>query len=59
MNKPFFDFDDGDLLMPLSKDLAMDSDGDLLMRLGNNFAMDFDTGELHLTSSWDDEDNDE
>ena len=52
-----FDFDDDcDMLMQISDDMAMDSDGDLMMRMGDNMAMDMDTGESHITSSWDEED---
>lgn len=54
-----FDFDDdSDMLMQISDDMAMDSDGDLMMRMGDNMAMDMDSGELHITSAWDDEDED-
>ena len=36
----------------------MDSDGDMMMRVGNNMAMDMDSGELHMVTGWDDDDND-
>lgn len=40
--------------------MAMDSDGDLMMRMGNNMAWDMDTGDIHMISSWpNDEDEDE
>ena len=51
-----FDFDDdSDMLMQISDDMAKDSDGDLMMRMGDNMAMDMDSGELHITSAWDDD----
>ena len=54
-----FDFDDdSDMLMQISDDMAKDSDGDLMMRMGDNMAMDMDSGELHITSAWDDDDED-
>lgn len=54
-----FDFDDdSDMLMQISDNMAMDSDGDLMMRMGDNMAMDMDSGELHITSAWDDDDED-
>jgi len=28
-----------------------------MMRMGDNMAMDMDSGELHIISSWDDEDD--
>ena len=53
-----FDFDDDcDMLMQISDDMAMDSDGDLMMRMGDNMAMDMDSGELHITSAWDDDED--
>ena len=60
MGKHFFDFEDGDFAFSISDNMAMDSDGDLMMRMGNNMAMDMDTGEIHMISSWkNDDDEDE
>lgn len=56
MKKPFFDFDDGDFLDPVSKDMAIDSDGNLMLRLDDDLAMDMDTGDIHTVSSWSDDD---
>ena len=60
MSKHFFDFEDGDVAHTISDNKAIDSDGDLLMRMGDNMAMDMDTGDIHIISSWsnDDEDDD-
>ena len=60
MSKHFFDFEDGDFAHTISDYMAIDSDGDLLMRLGDNMAMDMDTVDIHIISSWsnDDEDDD-
>lgn len=60
MSKHFFDFEDGDFAHTISDNMAIDSDGDLLMRMGDNMAMDMDTGDVHIISSWsnDDEDDD-
>ena len=60
MSEHFFDFEDGDFAHTISDNMAIDSDGDLLMRMGDNMAMDMDTGDLHIISSWsnDDEDDD-
>ena len=41
----------------MSDDMGMDSDGNMMMRVGDNMAMDMDSGELHMVSGWDD-DND-
>ena len=43
MSKHFFDYDDGDFAYTVS----------------DNMAMDIDSGELHIISSWDDEDEDD
>ena len=60
MSKQFFDFEDGDFAHTISDNMVIDSDGDLLMRMGDNMAMDMDTGDIHIISSWsnDDEDDD-
>ncbi len=48
----FFDFDDNGFAFGISDNMAMDSDGDMLMRVSDNMAMDMDTGEMHIISSW-------
>ena len=57
MSKLIFDFDDGDFAIRMSDNMAMDSDGNLMMRMGDNMVMDMDSGELHLTSRWDTDDD--
>ena len=60
MGKHFFDFEEGDFAFSISDNMARDSDGDLMMRMGNNMAMDMDTGDIHMISSWpNDDDEDE
>ena len=59
MGKHFFDFEDGDFAFSISDNMAMDSDGDLIMRMGDNMAMDMDTGDIHMISSWSNDDEDE
>lgn len=54
----FFDYEDGDFAMSISDDMAIDSDGDLMMRMSDNMAMDLDTGEIHMISSWSDDNDD-
>ena len=56
MSNPVFDFDDGDFLMSISDDMAMDSDGNLMMRMSDNMAMDMDSGDIHFISGWSDDD---
>ena len=54
--KLFFDFDDGDFSMSISDNVAMVSDGDLMLRMGDHMAVDMDTGDIHMISSWPDDD---
>ena len=56
MSRHFFDYDDGDYAESISDSMAMDSEGDLMMRMGDHMAMDMDTGDIHLISSWPDDD---
>ena len=53
----FFDIFKGKFGFKMSDDMGMDSDGDMMMRVGDNMAMDMDSGELHMVTGWDD-DND-
>ena len=52
----FFDYDEGDFVMSISDNMAMDSNGDLMLRMGNHMAMDMDTGDIHVISLWPDDD---
>ena len=56
MSKYIFDYDDGDFAMSISDSMAIDSDGNLMMRTGDHMAMDMDTGDIHMISSWADDD---
>ena len=59
MGKHFFDFEDGDFAFSISHNMAMDSDGDLMMRMGDDMAMDMDTGDIHMISSWSNDDDED
>ena len=59
MDKHFFDFEDGDFAYSITDNMAIDSNGDLLMRMGDNMAMDMDSGELHIISSWSNDEDDD
>ena len=39
--------------------IAIDSDGDLLIRMGDDMAMDMDSGELHIISGWSNDEDDD
>ncbi len=59
MGKHFFDYEDDHFACSISDNIAIDSDGDLLIRMGDDMAMDMDSGELHIISGWpNDEDDD-
>ena len=59
MSKLFFDYDDGDFGFTISDNMAVDSNGDMMMRLSDDMALDIDSGDIHFTSSWNnDDDND-
>lgn len=59
MSKHFFDYDYGDFAFSISDNMAMDSDGGLLMRMSDNMAMDMDSGDIHIISSWKDNDDED
>ena len=59
MGKHFFDYENGDFVHSISDNIAIDSDGDFLMRMGDNMAMDMDSGELHILSSWSNDEDEE
>lgn len=59
MSRSFMDLEDGDLCFTMSDNMAMDSDGHMLMRMGDNMAIDMDSGDLHMISSWEDEEEDD
>lgn len=54
-----YDHTEGDLIMPMGKDMGIGMNGDLHLRLGDNLAMNTNSGNLCFTSSWSDEDEDE
>ena len=58
MRRHFFDYQDGDFANTISNNMAIDSDGDLLMKIGDDMAMDMDSGEIHITSGWPNDDDD-
>ena len=47
-----FDFSDGGFIMPMGKNMGIDCNGNLHMRTGDHCSMDMNTGNLHFTSSW-------
>ena len=59
MGKHFFDYEDDDFACSISDNIAIDSDGDLLIRMGDDMAMDMDSGELHSISGWSNDEDDD
>ena len=58
MSKPIFDLEDGDFIFSTSGNLGFYSDGNMMMRMSDNMAMDMDSGDIHFTSSWDNDEDD-
>lgn len=56
---PIFNYDNGDYIWPTSDNMGIDSNGDLHMRMGDNMSLDMNTGEMHFTSGWLDDDDDD
>jgi len=54
MSERIFDFFGSEYLRKTSDNTAVDDDGNTYIKLGDNMAMDTDSGELHITSGWDD-----
>ena len=54
-----FDYDDGDFIFQMNDNIGIDSHGDLNMRMGDNVSMNINTGELHITSNWGIDDDDD
>lgn len=52
MGRMVMDYDDGDFVTDISGNISLDCDGNLVMRISDNMAMEIDSGELHFTSSW-------
>lgn len=58
MSSSIFDFDDNNTIFNIFGRIGMKSNGDMMMKMSDNMAMDLDSGELHATSSWDDDEDD-
>lgn len=53
-----FDINDGDFIFGCG-DTGFDSDGHMMHNMGGGMAMDMKTGDLHIVSGWDDDDDDD
>lgn len=58
MKNPIWDMEDGDFLFKSGRNTAVDSEGNWMMRMSDHMAMDMQTGEIHMTIGWEDEDED-
>ncbi len=57
MNRSFLDYESGSFARPISDNMAVDYEGNYLMRMGDSMALDMETGDMHMITSWpDDED---
>ena len=57
MSKRKYDIFGGEYLDKTSDSTARDDDGDMIIRIGDSMALDLDSGEMRLTSIWDDDDD--
>ena len=58
MRNIIFDYDEGDFIFPTSGNMGINSNCNLHKRMGDNMSMDMETGDLHFTSGWKNEDDD-
>ena len=59
MSDPIFDLDSWNPMFPIDDDTAVDSDGHFIKRMNDGMALDLDTGRMHFTTSWPEEEPDE
>jgi len=57
MPGPKLDLEDGDIIIDMGENMGMDSDGHMMIKMGGNMAMDMETGDMHIVSGWDDEED--
>ncbi len=57
MCKNFMDLEDGNIFTSTSDSTAIDSKGHVIMSIGGGMAMDVDSGDLHIVSSLDGDDD--
>ena len=50
--------DDGNRIFQTSDNMGIDLNGDIYLQIGENMSMDMDTGELHLSFGWNNNDDD-
>ena len=55
MGRLVFDYEDADFLHVISGEMAVYTDGNPMIRMGDSLAVDMDTGDLHMISSWPDD----
>ncbi len=56
MSNHIFNYNDGNFIYRISRNMGIDSDGNLHMRISDNMSMDIDTGELQFNSGWKNDD---
>jgi hypothetical protein len=54
----FLDLDSGEIGFSMGNNTLMSSDGHFMSRMSDNSALDFETGEIHLISSFGFDDDD-
>ena len=54
-----FDFTKSEVLFDSDDDMAMDTEGHIYVRVSDDCAMDLESGELHFTSDWDNDEDEQ
>lgn len=57
--KPIFDYSSGEYIYNTSGNMMFDTDGNMLLKMGSNMAMAMDSGELHILSNTDSDDEED
>lgn len=54
-----FNFTKSEVLFDSDDDMAMDTEGHIYVRVSDDCAMDLESGELHFTSDWDNDEDEQ
>ena len=52
MSNQIIDYNNGNLIQPISDTMGIDPEGNLHMRMTDTMSMDVVTGEVHFNSGW-------
>lgn len=58
MTNPIYDLEDGELFYALSDEMAIDDEGNVVMKMTDDMILDMESGDIHLISPWESNDDD-